>query len=257
VFCFIQKKDFDKIHISMNYQKEVQNKLLSKKNLDRGKEVSKYMKTNYLCLGLTVPEMRNLVQTGYSFYDKSVSEVLTIWTKIISQATTFEEISQALIYYQYRKEELSFKHFVAFKKWIPFIDNWEHSDRMSDLLAILYEKYPKKMYPVYLKWNKHKNPWFRRQSIVGLLYYSSQRKKYPPFSKTISLITPLINDTDLYVQKGVGWTLRELYNVYPEKTYSYLLSHAKEIPPAGWQAATEKLSKTKKQRLMIIRKSKK
>ncbi len=236
--------------------KEVKSRLKIMEKKEVAEKLASYLKTNYACLGLSVPQMRKFVVQGYSFYTNSPESILTTWTRVIQNATYFEEISQALLYYQYRKDDLSLKHFRTFKKWIPFIDNWEHSDRMSDLLAVLHEKFPKQVYAEYVKWNKQKNPWFRRQSIVGLFYYSSMRKLYPSFAKAIKLVDALIPDSDLYVQKGVGWTLRELYNVYPEKTYAYLVEKAKVIPPAAWQASTEKLSKKDKAQLMKIRKTK-
>ena len=44
-----------------------------------------------------------------------------------------------------------------------------------------------------------------------------------------------------------------MYNVYPTETFRYLKKIASDIPPAGWQAATEKLSKADKVLLKKLR----
>lgn len=238
-----------------NYQQEVLKRLKQEADPKKSEFLCGFMNTKYKCLGLSVPQMRKAVKQGYTFYELPEKKIQAIWSDIVKNATYFDEVSQALLYYQYRKNDLDKSHIKLFASWMPSIDNWEHSDRMSDLLAELHERFPSEVYPLYKKWNRHKNPWFRRQSIVGLFLYSNSRKKQPPFGKVLPLVHHLLKDSHLYVQKGYGWTLRELYNVYPKKTYAYLLTVAKEIPPAGWQAATEKLAKTQKARLMKIRKS--
>jgi 3-methyladenine DNA glycosylase AlkD len=98
------------------------------------------------------------------------------------------------------------------------VDNWALSDSLSKIYSKIFEIDSELIYPVLSDWNKSENPWKRRQSIVSLLYYSSTRKNVLPFIKYIRLIKRLLTDDDYYVQKGVGWTLRELGNVYSEET---------------------------------------
>jgi 3-methyladenine DNA glycosylase AlkD len=54
--------------------------------------------------------------------------------------------------------------------------------------------------PWYRKWNADRNPWKRRQSIVGLLEYAQKRKRVQPYKVLISFIEPLLDDEDYYVQ---------------------------------------------------------
>lgn len=103
--------------------------------------------------------------------------------------------------------------------------------------------------PLYKKWNGSDCRWKRRQSVVGLLEYASKRKKVLPFEKLISFVDALLGDEEHYVQKGVGWTLREIYNVYPEETVKYLKKKVLQISPKAYSAATEKLSKAMKEEL--------
>ena len=90
--------------------------------------------------------------------------------------------------------------------------------------------------------------------MVGLVYYARKRKKFPPQRLIIRLVDPHLADKHYYVQKAVGWTLRECWNIYPSPTYQYLKKNAHLIPSGGWTAATEKLSKAEKARLTKLRK---
>lgn len=56
---------------------------------------------------------------------------------------------------------------------------------------------------------------------MSLLEYASKRSVYLPFADIIAFLDPLLADDEYYVQKGVGWTIREIYNVYPKEMLQY------------------------------------
>lgn len=85
--------------------------------------------------------------------------------------------------------------------------------------------------------------------MVSLYYYARSRKNPLPYDDAIILIESLLDDSDYYVQKGVGRTLRELYHLYPEQTLAWIRSHVSALHPRAWQAATEKLSREEKEEL--------
>ena len=113
---------------------------------------------------------------------------------------------------------------------------------------------PAKVYPVLAAWNKAENLWKRRQSVVSLLYYSRTKMTYLPFSKLEALITPLLADKEYYVQKGVGWGLRELRNVYPKEAHAYLTKHIRAVSPIAFTIAVEKMAEKEKNILKALRK---
>lgn len=57
------------------------------------------------------------------------------------------------------------------------------------------------------------------------------------------------------MQKGVGWTLRECFNLYPEYTLDFRRRRAGEIDPRAFSAAFEKLSPPQKTENMAPRKA--
>jgi len=62
--------------------------------------------------------------------------------------------------------------------------------------------------PLCERWNRASSPWKHRQSIVGLI---AANFRVLPFSTLIGFVDALLDDDDYY-QKGIGWTLREIYN---------------------------------------------
>lgn len=220
-------------------------------------------------LDIKIPEVRKAFNQGFSFYRPKTrnirkkteqsetvthSQVLKIFDYIWKNSRYFEVMLLAL----YFAATLSAKEKVKNKKllfsWLKKIDNWAHSDELSNQFAQMLDE-DKSLFRFYKKWNNSSNPWERRQSIVGILYYSRSRKKPLSWGFINPMIENLLRDEDYYVQKGVGWCLRESYNLYPEKVFPYLIRKAKKIHPAAWTASTEKLSKGDKATLLRYRKN--
>jgi len=100
---------------------------------------------------------------------------------------------------------------------------------------------PNEVYVRLKEWNRDENLWKRRQSVVSLLYYSRTKKQHLPFNDIKQLIMPLLPDKEYYVQKGVGWALRELYTVYPEQALPWLKQNIKQISSIAFAIAIEKM----------------
>lgn len=226
---------------------EVSNRLRAFPNLKPGNHYNSPTPT----LGISVPQSRSALKDGYSFLHLAAEEILTAFDYIWNNAKYFEEMSQAVYFYE--KKSLTARHFKVISGWIERCDNWAHSDGLSSIYARALEEMPDLAMPVLREWNRDANAWKRRQSVVSLLYYSRLRKKAPKFKIMIEMVEALLKDPDYYVQKGVGWTLREVYNLHPEATLDFINKNVGIISPQAWQASTEKLSRQVKQQLLSNR----
>ena len=213
--------------------------------------------SNFVFLNLKIPHVRKAAKDGYSFSGSSLEQRWKIWNYIWKNSKYFEVVLSAAHFANAQPQDELIKNIDIVMNWIDRVDNWALSDELSNLCAKILEADRKKALPLLEQWGRSNNPWKKRQSMVGLLYYSRFRnpRKVLPFKKIISHIEPHLNDDHYYVQKAVGWTIRECWNLYPEKTYRFLLKNAKQIAPAGWTAATEKLEIKDKTALLKIRKS--
>lgn len=214
----------------------------------------KWLAKNYVGAGLSrldfldvkIPHVRQRFARGFSFSKKSPQEQWMIWDYVWRSSKTFETMLMASYWASKRPMAEVLERAELIFAWVERVDNWAHSDEMSAHCSRILETDHKKFMPVFEEWSRSKNPWLRRQSLVGILFYSRMRKKSPSFSVMKKFIDRQIADEHFYVQKGVGWTLRECWNLYPAETEKYLLQNAHRVPPAGWTAATEKLSKKTK-----------
>jgi 3-methyladenine DNA glycosylase AlkD len=201
---------------------------------------------------IRVPVVRALVKDRYKFFNQPREDIVSIWTHIWKNTEWYEVAHQALYYYQHKT--INKAEFRQIKSWVSRCDCWEHSDDLSKIYAQVVEDNPVWILPTFEIWNRSKSPWKRRQSVVGLIEYASKRKSVLPFPDLIKFVDPLLNDEDYYVQKGVGWTLREIYNLYPLDALGYIQAKVLLLHPLAYSSATEKLDKVSKKQLNLERK---
>jgi 3-methyladenine DNA glycosylase AlkD len=219
------------------------------------KDLKKYIGTQYDFIGLSVPKQREVFKTAYEFNSLTLDQQLEIWNEIWLYSNLYEAMTQALFFVSQHKDAFGTKTlFAVTKNWVGKIDNWAHSDGLSDIFSYLLEKDAATVYPQIKIWNKSANPWERRQSVVALLEYSKKRKKVLPVNKLLPLVKPLLGDENYFVQKGIGWTLREIGNVYPKETWFFLVDHHAKITAVAFSPAIEKLSVKEKEELKRLRK---
>ncbi len=205
-------------------------------------------------IGLRVPHLRHTLKAGFSFTKGERQKAARAWDFVWNNSDCFEVMALALAWFEHRQQlDLLVAEWPRLKKWSARIDNWAHSDSLSGIYARILERDPASVYPTLEAWNESKNPWLRRLSIVSLLYYSSQREKVLPLAKILRLIEPQLEHDHYYVQKGVGWALREAGNVYPEETYCFLEKNILRLSAPAFSSATEKLSAARKKRLKALR----
>ncbi len=208
-------------------------------------------------LALAVPIQRKISQQGFSLEGLDELKILSLWDYIWKKSPIFEVKAQALLYYQYRIKNLSpaKKFWPILSSWSEEIENWEHSDRLSHIHSSLLEQDFYLVYPTLAKWNCSEHSWQRRLSVVNLLYYSSLRKSYPPAKAILTLVEALLLDQEYYVQKGVGWTLREAGNVFPEEAENFINKHLHSLSSIAFTTAIEKIDKKQKEEWKNLRKA--
>lgn len=203
-------------------------------------------------IGLRVPQIRSFVTKNFKYSKNESKSWMRYWDEVWKTSTYYESMSAALYCYQHRSLELYELKKVIY--WIERCQSWEHSDDLSKIYAQVVEENPKAIVPTLKKWNRSSNPWKRRQSVVSLIEYASKRKTILPFKKLLSFINPLLDDQNYYVQKGLGWTMREIYNAYPREMIPFFEKNILLINPIAYSPATEKLNRKTKYKFNRLRK---
>lgn len=243
------------------YTKEVEdtlNRLSLKNDKEKAAKLKKYIGTNLNVLGLVTKVQIDTHKKGFSFYSDEKEKTFLIYHEVYNQSNVFEAKNMAFIFLDKHHKHIPLKtQLKLLPQWVKQVDNWAHSDGLSKYLTRLIEdeNTQTEMLSIIKTWNSSKNLWERRQSLVALHYYARTKKEHVSFELSQQLLFPLITDKEYFVQKAVGWTLRESYNVYPKQTYAFIEEHIKNISPTAFTTCLEKMSE--KQKITLKQKRKK
>lgn len=245
---------------SNKYTKEVEQmlNLLSLKNdKTKAEKLKKYLGTSLHVYGLSSQAQTDICKKGFSFYSEDKEKNFATLQDVYLQSKSHEGKNQPFIYLDRHYKYIPVKtQLELLPLWVNEVDNWAHSDYLSKFLTRLVEHgdTQKHMLALIKKWNNSPNLWIRRQSLVSLYYYSRTKKQHVSFELSKKLVANLIHDNEYYVQKAVGWTLRESFNVYPKETYSFIEQNIKAIKPTAFTTCLEKMTEKQKLTLKIKRK---
>ena len=203
-----------------------------------------------------VPLHRRESKKTYSFSGLPFGEQLTIWDRLWHTENDFWPRLHAFFFLErHLKKEAELREmWPGIVRWQDQVDDWGLCDALAKVYTKILEVMPAEVYTQLQQWNADPDLWKRRQSMVSLLYYSRTKKQYLTFEQISGLVTSLLQDKEYYVQKGLGWTLRELHNVYPEQTMAYLEQHIKQVSSIAFTIAIEKIDAVQKDRLKALRK---
>jgi 3-methyladenine DNA glycosylase AlkD len=138
------------------------------------------------------------------------------------------------------RREFGRTEFRRFERWIDeYVQNWTHCDGVASwLLAACIENDPA-LRDQLIRWTRSLNRWKRRASAVSFL---QEAKRGRSIDYIFDACERLEADSDVMVQKGVGWVLKETYPKRPEETVEFVRLH--NFPRLVVRYAAEKMPKT-------------
>jgi 3-methyladenine DNA glycosylase AlkD len=211
--------------------------------------------SNMQYLGLRIPVIRSILKNDLQIFKENLSTQFEVFEKNWFMADSFDQKHLSLFWLESLSDEDLLKYSKRLLKWASIIDNWAHSDSLCGSYSRIFDIKPKLQLKTFQQWNRHKSPWLRRISMIGFVYYARLRTHHPSFQQAKKFVVPHLKAKEHYVQKAVGWTLREMYTVYPKETLKLLDQNIKNISSIAWVAASERLKPAEKKTLLLKRKS--
>lgn len=198
--------------------------------------------------GLRTPVTRKIASHFFAEIKKKSKEEILNLCEILLKSGVSEERTIAFDWAFRLRKMYSSSDFLIFESWLkPYVTGWGSCDDFCTHAfgEFLYQ------FPEYFKevkkWAESENRWLRRASAV-ILIYSIRRDTCSEQGFEIADI--LLQDTDVMVQKGYGWMLKEISNVYPQKVFEYVMVNKDVMPRTSLRYAIEKLSPDLKKKAM-------
>ncbi len=194
-------------------------KLHLKANPEYGEKMSAYMKGKFVYLGIPSP-IRNAIQKEW-FAEVKKSEIER-WG-LIDALWDCEQREYQYVAIDYlkrtpkrliSKEDLpAIEHLITTKSW------WDTLDLIaSNYLGAYLQKFPEQKRTVIDSWRNDENMWLNRSCLIFQLKY----KKETDFELLKSLIVQFQGNSEFFIQKAIGWSLRQYSKFNPEDVRAFV-----------------------------------
>lgn len=221
-----------------NHHDEVFRALEVLGELNRRESAAKDKRSSLCFLAVRVPLITQTVRTGFSFYSRTPGEVLSIWDEIWTQSQYFEVMSAALTYYSLNKNIDPRQVWGVLSRWISRVENWAHSDHLANIYSYLLPQIEPLVYPVLVAWNVADSQWLRRVSLISLIHYTGKNAVFMTPDRMFPLIATCVGDTQFYVQRAVGWVLREMSRQYSKEVITFVETNLNNLSTTSMATLT-------------------
>jgi len=194
------------------YLDKIEKKLESLKNPTNAQAMKKYMKNRFEFLGIKTPERRKALReivkaNAYPNKQDLLRLSRDLWQK---KEREYQYVAMDLLKQRQNLLEPNdmdlLEYLITNKSW------WDTVDMIaSNLLGGLIINYPKKLSSIE-KWRGSDNLWLRRTTLLFQLKYKEKTDKALLFS----LIRQNLGSDEFFINKAIGWALRE-YSKTDEK----------------------------------------
>jgi 3-methyladenine DNA glycosylase AlkD len=191
------------------------------RNEQEAEGMSRYMKNRFTYFGIK-KHQRAVIQKE--------------WFSIIPKDLIHED-KRELVLELWQKEQREF-HYVAMDFMAKWKDNdilledynfieflltnhswWDSVDTLaSNYLGRYLRVFPEQREVVIKSWRKSENMWLRRSCLIFQLRYKSQTN----FELLKSLISEFMHEKEFFIQKAIGWSLREYAKTNPVSVRNFV-----------------------------------
>lgn len=219
-------------------------------------KLQSYLGTGLHVAGLRSAEIKALYKQTAEELPSDPQAQLSIWHEVWQTSDWFEVLSMPLLFVRQRAGKLDARDLLTrLVKWQERIDNWAHSDELAHAFANQLQVQEKEVAALLSSYNRSSNPWDRRQSMVVPIRINRKDGKQLPWTQLESWLLNLLEDKDYFVQKGVGWCLRDLARNFPEKVHRFTDTYVTRLSAPAFATASEKVAPSVKSRWKALRKS--
>ena len=191
------------------------------KNPSDALQMKAYMKDHFEFLGIRAPERKNIQKPWISEVQKSLSTIEK-WNLILElwkfNEREFQLVAMDLLNgfkkQEWTKEDISkFEYLLTTKSW------WDSVDTIaSNSLGVYFKQFPEQQKIITKKWSGSGNIWLMRSTIIFQLKY----KNTTNFELLSSLIRKYQFNSEFFIQKAIGWSLRQYSKFNPEVVREFI-----------------------------------
>ena len=207
---------------------------------DKALAMQRYMKSALPFHGVPTPLRRQLAKPLLQAHAvKSASgwrkDVLALW-----RGAEYREERYVAIDFTRDRRAQAFQNLQALPMYEEIIVDgawWDYVDGVCHPLGDILRSEPKAMKTRMLAWSQSPNLWHRRAAILCQLACQHDTD----LDLLYRCITPSLGFREFFLQKAIGWALRQYARTDPAEIRRYVRSHEQQLSPLSRREALKHL----------------
>ncbi|MDR2142491.1 MAG: DNA alkylation repair protein [Deltaproteobacteria bacterium] len=193
-----------------------------------------YMRNQFPFLGLAAPERRAL---SHNFL-KDARKVEPDWAFVSQGWAQPEREFQylAVAYLGQVQARLTLEDLPRLRELVTQKSWWDTVDELAGIIGYILLRYPAGN-ELISRWSRDENIWLRRVAIIHQL----RRKEKTDPELLGRIIESNFGQTEFFINKAIGWSLREYGKTNPDWVRGFLTRHQKNISSLSLREATRYL----------------
>ncbi|OAN11183.1 DNA alkylation repair protein [Photobacterium jeanii] len=218
----------------------MQQRLAERANKSDAAAMQAYMKIAQPFYGVKSPERKEVFKLARAHTEVNNVEnyrrlVLWLWSGVYR-----EEQYLAMDVAEYYKKFRTIEVFGVYEEMLKTADNWDTVDKIaSNLVGKLVQEH-RELEAKLIEWRTSDNMWLRRASLLAHLKHKGDTN-FALLSETILM---LAHEKEFFIQKAIGWVLREYSKTEPELVSAFTKQHSQLLAPLSQREAMRIMIKT-------------
>ncbi|HLO10693.1 MAG TPA: DNA alkylation repair protein [Pseudoneobacillus sp.] len=204
------------------YVKELRQLLLEHRNEEDAKHMEQYMRNQFDFIGIRAPAMKALFkqyisEKGLPKQEELQDVILELWDYPERELQMVALSILTKTVKQFKKDDIKIlETIIRQKPW------WDTVDYIAKhLVGPYFQMYPEMKRPTLEKWLESEHLWLVRSCILFQLGYKKETDE--------NLLSVMIERSkhinDFFIEKAIGWSLREYARINPEFVKEFVETH--------------------------------
>ncbi|WP_416828566.1 DNA alkylation repair protein [Ectobacillus polymachus] len=193
------------------------------RNTENAEYMKRYMKNQFPFLGVRAPERKELLKSFLSTRPKPLAAELPIIIRSLWGLPEREFTYIALDILEKNKKCLDSSFLPLLEEMIITNSWWDTVDYIaSRLIGPIFSAHPDLIESFIHEWMHSENIWLQRTCILFQLKYKEKTNETLLFS----IIEKLTDQKEFFIQKAIGWALREYAKTNEASVLQFVKTHS-------------------------------
>jgi 3-methyladenine DNA glycosylase AlkD len=210
---------------------------------ERAAGEKRYLKSEMHFLGATLADIRRVARQAARDLDRDGALRLAeeLWS-----APTFERRMAAALILELHADDLRSEDLKLIERLVRQSRTWALVDVLSgDVVGEMGLRL--RIRRTLDRWSRDDDFWVRRSSLLAEL---SPLKHGAPFEPFALRADAMLDETEFFIRKAIGWVLRETSKTRPDEVYRWIAPRTQRASGVTMREAVKYLDATRAERLM-------